>query len=411
MGTSTSRRIWGDGPSTPSAPLGDGAGQPAEVLIREARRRQQRRWVSRALALVAAVGLVAGLVDTLGGSPPTRHHHGPAAASPGEVAAFVSRAEDGFAGQFLLRYAVQYENGRHAIHGSVVAAQGSKTRWAYISTPPAQDIHAAKSTSAVFENPDGEQAGRYSCGRQSASSPWTCSNFSTAAMGTNAALLGPYPPAALILGLENAVVEYSGKPTGEHVTPQPAHLVVRDVDAHTSSCLSFGNPSTPAALVCLDAENLITSYDIPPAVSNIAYATAELRSRSRHVPDSASKLPARPATAAPVPGTPRCRAGQIGSGVRPEAIAIGCVVTSSYLKDITWEKWNGSELYGLAVLSTLNAKSHGAYTSAQVKVVLSNPRDLNGSLVFQTLSFTTATGPPQTLTAPGESWGWLSPGG
>ena len=41
-----------------------------------------------------------------------RHHHGPAAASPGEVAAFVSRAEKGFAGRFLFRYAVQYERAR-----------------------------------------------------------------------------------------------------------------------------------------------------------------------------------------------------------------------------------------------------------------------------------------------------------
>lgn len=398
-----------DRSSGPSfAPLTHGPGAQTEVLIREARRRQRRRWAFCALALIATIGLVAGLLDALGGSPPTRNHHGQAAASPGEVAAFVSRVEKGFTGQFFSRYAIQYGTGRHAVSGSVVAAQVSETKWAYISTPSAQDIRSAKSTSAVFENPVREPTGRYSCGRQSASSPWTCANFSTALMGTNAALLGPYPPSALTLGLQNAVVAYSGKVSGGHVRPQRAHLVVRDVDAHKLSCLSFGKLAHPVALVCLDAANVITSYDISPDVSNVAYAKAELRSRSSHVPNSVLALPARTATSAPVPGTPPCGENQVGFGVRPEVIEVGCAVNDEYLRDITWEKWTGTVLDGLAERDTRSA--NGTLTSAQVKIGLSNPGYVRGRFVFRTLSFTTAAGPPQTLTVPGESWGWVTSG-
>jgi hypothetical protein len=413
MGTTTSRRPMADAPSivpdSAPAPLGDEPDQPAEVLIREARRRQRRRWGFCALALLATVGLVAGLLSVSGGSPPNSAHHGPAAASPGEVAAFVSRAEKGYTGRFVLRYTVKYGVGRRALSGSVEVAQVSKSQWAYFSTPSAQDIHATKSTSAVVERPIGAQPGRYSCERHGATSPWRCISFSTAGMGTNAALLGPYPPTALILGLQNAVVEYSGKLAGVHITPQPAHLVVRDVDARRSTCLAFGSRARPVALVCLAADSVITSYDIPPAVSNVAYSRAELRSWSRHVPSTALALPAQPATTQPVPGTPPCGGSQLGSGVRPELIAIGCATITAYLKDITWAKWNGTELYGLAELYTRNA--NGTYTSGQVKVALSNPGRFDGSSVFLTLSFTTATGPPRTFADPGESWGWLTSDG
>jgi hypothetical protein len=413
MGTTTSRRPVADVPPIPShyapAPLGDEPDQPAEVLIREARHRQRRRWAFCALALIAAVSLVAGLLGALGGSPPTRAHHGPAAASPGEVAAFLSRAEKGFTGRFALGYTVQYGTGRHGLSGSVDVAQISEAQWAYFSTPSAQDIHATKSSSAVFEGPTSDQAGRYSCERYGASSPWRCSSFSTAGMGTNAALLGPYPPTALIHGLQSAIVEYSRKSTGMHVTPQPVYLVVREVDARKSSCLAFGNPARPVALVCLDADNVITSYDIPSAVTGGGYPKAQLRFWSRHVASSALALPARPTTTLPVPGTPPCRGSQVGSGVRPELIAIGCATTTAYLKDITWGKWNGTELYGLAELYTRTGD--GTYSSVQVKVGLSNPGRFDGSSDFLTLSFTTATGPPRTLTGPGESWGWLTSGG
>lgn len=371
-------------------------------------RRQCRRRMFSVLAVVVAVGLVAGLLDAVGGSPPSRAHHGPAAASPGEVAAFVSRAEKGFSGRFALRYAVSYAGSPQAVQGTVASVQQSRTRWAYTSTPSAQDIHARGSASAVFVDPRGEPAGRYSCDRARASASWRCAAFTTAGMGTDAALLGPYPPTALILGLRNAIVEYSGKITGHPIAPQPAHLVARGAGTTRVSCLAFGMSTRPVALVCLDSANLITSYDIPGEVSSIAYTRALLRSRSLHVPHSALVLPTRPATAVPVPGAPPCADSQVGSRVRPEEISIGCTADAAYLKHITWQRWTGGTLYGMAELYTRNAD--GTITSAQAKVGLSEPGDFEGHVVFRSLSFTTATGPPRTLTNPGERWGWVTPG-
>ena len=273
---------------------------PAQVLIEEARRRQRRRWAFSALALVAVIGLVAGLVDALSGSPPpTRVHHGPTVASPGEVAAFLARAAKGFSGEVVLRYAVQYGAGAHAHSGSVLVAQVSKTKWAYISNPPVTDLHAAEASSSVLDNPIRVRAGRYHCLHQAASSLWTCANFSTALMGTNAMYLGPYPPTALIRGLQSAILDYSGKSPGErrYVREEPAHLVVRRVDSRESSCLVFGKPATPVALVCLDADNLIASYDIPTAVTGGGYTKAQLRTHSRSVPDTLLTLPAKPTAA------------------------------------------------------------------------------------------------------------------
>jgi hypothetical protein len=110
-------------------------------------------------------------------------------------------------------------------------------------------------------------------------------------MGGNAELLGPYPPTALILGLQNAIVEYSGKVTGEHVSPQPSYLVVREVDSRKTSCLAFGKPTNPVALVCLDAANLVASYDIPSAGY---HSKALLRSASTNVSNTLLALPAVP---------------------------------------------------------------------------------------------------------------------
>lgn len=285
-----------DGPSIrldPSPPpLGDAPVESTEVLIKEARRRQQRRWACSALAILVAVGLITALMGDLGGSPPpTETGHGATIASPGNVAAFLARAEKGFAGQLLLRYSVQYGTGPKSVRGSVVVAQLSKRHWAYLSTPSVTDIHGSGTTSSAFGNPIGAQPGRYFCQRTAAVSPWDCSNFSTAGMGGNAELLGPYPPTALILGLQNAIVEYSGKVTGEHVSPQPAYLVVREVDSRKTSCLAFGKPTNPVALVCLDAANLVASYDIPSAGY---YSKAQLRSESTKVSNTLLALPAVP---------------------------------------------------------------------------------------------------------------------
>ncbi|MDA8266416.1 MAG: hypothetical protein M0T79_13950 [Actinomycetota bacterium] len=80
MGTTTSRRSSEavEGASTlhdpPPAPFSDEQAEAAEVLIKEARRRQRRRWALSALAIVAAVGLVAGLATSFSPPPPK---HGP----------------------------------------------------------------------------------------------------------------------------------------------------------------------------------------------------------------------------------------------------------------------------------------------------------------------------------------------
>ena len=113
-------------------------------------------------------------------------------------------------------------------------------------------------------------------------------------MGGNAELLGPYPPTALILGLQNAIVKYSGKAAGALVSPQPAYLVVREVDSRKTSCLAFGKPANPVALVCLDAANLVASYDIPSAVTGGGYSKAQLRSESTNVSNTLLALPAIP---------------------------------------------------------------------------------------------------------------------
>jgi hypothetical protein len=295
MGATTSRRMV-DGPPIRLDPspalLGDAPVESTEVLIKEARRRQRRRWAFSALAILVAVGLVTALMGD--SPPPTKTGHGPTIASPGDVAAFLARAEKGFAGQLLLRYSVQYGTGPKSVRGSVVVAQLSKTHWAYFSTPSVPDIHGTGTTSSVFSNPIGAQPGRYFCQRTAASSPWNCSNFSTAGMGGNAELLGPYPPTALILGLQNAIVEYSGKATGALVSPQPAYLVVREVDSRKTSCLAFGKPANPVALVCLDAANLVASYDIPSAVTGGGYSKAQLRSESTNVSNTLLALPAIP---------------------------------------------------------------------------------------------------------------------
>lgn len=217
-------------------------------------------------------------------------------ATPSEVSAFVGRAERAFAGQLLVTYRVAWTTGPKPARGTVVAAQLPGRRWAYLSTPSTFDIRAQGSSSAVFVDPGNGPAGLYSCGRLSATTQWECGNDSQAMMGTRAALLGPYPPQALTAGLQNAIADYSGQPTGEHVKAQPAHLVARrKVGARALSCLAFGALTAPVAQVCLGSSGLITTYDIP--IAGDSYATAELLSSSRVVPSRFLALPVKPTAA------------------------------------------------------------------------------------------------------------------
>jgi hypothetical protein len=209
--------------------------------------------------------------------------------------AFLGRAERAFASQVLVKYRVAWTTGPKPARGTVVAAQLSG-RWAYFSTPSTFDIRAQGSSSAVFMDPVKETPGLYSCVRLSAKTPWECTNASGAMMGTRAQLVGPYPPQALTEGLQNAIANYSGQPTGEHVRAQPAHLVSRRrVGARALPCLAFGTLTAPVAQVCLGSSGLITSYDVPIAGNH--YVTAELLSSSRVVPSKLLALPAKPAAA------------------------------------------------------------------------------------------------------------------
>jgi hypothetical protein len=238
-----------------------------------------------ALTACAVAGIVVGCAATHGPArqgPPARASHGPAIASPAEAAAFLARAEKGFARRLLLRYAVWYTTGPQAARGSVVVAQLSPTRWVYFSTPEVTDMHGT-GTSAVFMNPASEPAGWYFCQRPAAASPWSCADMSAAAMGTRGELLGPYPPQALILGLQNAIALPIGR---------PAYLVIRQAGSRTSSCLAFGRPASPVALVCLNQAGVMTSYQIP--IADGYYVKADLRSYSTSVPGALLALPARP---------------------------------------------------------------------------------------------------------------------
>jgi len=106
--------------------------------------------------------------------------------------------------------------------------------------------------------------------------------MSAALMGTRAELLGPYPPQALILGLQNAIAIPIGR---------PAYVIIRQAGSRASPCLAFGRPASPAALVCLNQAGVITSYQIP--IDGSAYVKAELQSYSTSVPSTLLALPAR----------------------------------------------------------------------------------------------------------------------
>jgi len=62
----------GGGTSTAAPPVAEPSGSPAEVLFREARRRERRRRAGVCGVLLALGGLVLGLVFAVGGAPPHR---------------------------------------------------------------------------------------------------------------------------------------------------------------------------------------------------------------------------------------------------------------------------------------------------------------------------------------------------
>lgn len=88
MGALRSQRRAGrvDGRSPPRdplpAPLGDVPVEPTEVLIKEARRRQRRRWGFTALILAMVGGVIAGVLTTSSPRPPRRPVPSPRVLNP-----------------------------------------------------------------------------------------------------------------------------------------------------------------------------------------------------------------------------------------------------------------------------------------------------------------------------------------
>jgi hypothetical protein len=111
-------------------------------------------------------------------------------------------------------------------------------------------------------------------------------------MGTTSDLLGPYPPQALLRGLQNTAETYTGEPAPPAAQPQRAFLLTRRLAGQTLHCLGFGPASHPLGTVCLEPDGVIASYDLPGALSSIAYQTATLRTYSPQVENGTFTLPA-----------------------------------------------------------------------------------------------------------------------
>jgi hypothetical protein len=92
----------GGGTSTADRPAAEPSGSPAEVLFREARRRERRRRAVTLGVLLALGGLASGLVFAFGGSPPRGPGNGAssgnAPGAPGTAAAHFTFRGNGIGG-------------------------------------------------------------------------------------------------------------------------------------------------------------------------------------------------------------------------------------------------------------------------------------------------------------------------
>jgi hypothetical protein len=114
-------------------------------------------------------------------------------------------------------------------------------------------------------------------------------------MGGTYELLGPYPPQALMLGLDNAYTVYRGEvPPVSPIPTQPAFLVMRRDSGYVLRCLEFGSLRHPIGSVCLRPSGVIASYELSESVTSGPYETALLRRYSPGVSDHAFNLPATP---------------------------------------------------------------------------------------------------------------------
>jgi hypothetical protein len=280
----------------------------AEALIEEARRlqRRRRRRAGLAIALIAVIAAGAAAFAGFGAGGGAHRRATSRAASPGQIRAFLAQAERGVTGTFSVIYAVtvRYQGGG-VRHLDVAAAQRSPAVLFYRETPslsvsrragPPQDEsyevfagireHARQSGSTAGP-------GLFSCARGSLSSRWSCTGpYQGIGMGTTSDLLGPYPPQALLRGLQNTAEIYTGEPAPPAAHPKRAFLLTRRLAGQTVRCLGFGPASHPLGTVCLEPDGIIASYDLPGTQSSIAYQTATLRTYSPQVKNETFALPA-----------------------------------------------------------------------------------------------------------------------
>ncbi|MDA8330646.1 MAG: hypothetical protein M0027_05465 [Candidatus Dormibacteraeota bacterium] len=271
-----------------------------EALIEEARTRQRRRHRRLATILVLAVAGGAGLLI----SKPSGGGRGPksaSVASPSQIQTFLKLAQRGTQGVFAETYAVTTASG----HGGtmrlqVSAAQRSHDLIRYQVTPAAFYGEGANRSFEVFAAEAGQKlpqggSGLYSCSLPTVGASWSCTGpYTGIGMSTTSGLLGPYPPQALLVGLQNAAETYTGVPGGRKTAGGRAVLFSRTVGGRSLRCLKFERGASQLGSVCLAANGVIASYDIPGELTFVGYGTATLRSYSEQVALSTFDLPSRP---------------------------------------------------------------------------------------------------------------------
>ena len=113
-----------------------------------------------------------------------------------------------------------------------------------------------------------------------------------------------------------------------------------------------------------------------------------------------------------VPGTPPCADDDVGPGIEPRLIFLGCATAADNLNHIRWTSWTSQRASGTAVDSVNDCTpdcAGGTFTSFPVEVELTTPATSDGRSAFGkiTVTPTTAAGAPATTT---RGWGF-APGG
>jgi hypothetical protein len=245
--------------------------------------------------------LAAGLTALYGCANGVQTHQTPA--KPAQIKAFLARAKQASAGTFTLTYDATVRYGRGVVRRIVVnVAQRSIGLFSYRMTP-SLDLSgpggppASYSYEVFYKSGDNKEPGSgiFSCRKRLVSSAWICQGpYTGIGMGGMQQLIGPYPPQALVLGLDNAAVAYAGAPPSPAIRPEPAFLITRRGSGRILRCLQFGPARTPVGSVCLRLDGLIASYKLSESVTFGAWASATLRSYSPRVSPGVFKLPAKP---------------------------------------------------------------------------------------------------------------------